>query len=118
MANKNPNTKGLKPFKKGYDPRRNLKGKPASFDQLRKLAQQLANSKLEEGSNVTIIQDILLQMTQDKRLMKDFLEFAYGKVPLSQIIKVDDTKQITWKEFIDGYGQDKDPKPKSGNNKS
>lgn len=106
MANKKPNTSGLQPFKKGYDPRRNLKGKPSSFDQLRALAQQLANEKIGEG-NVTILHDILLKMATDKRLMKDFLEFAYGKVPLSQIVDITSGgKALNWKMFINGDSDD------------
>lgn len=108
------NPKKLVPFKKGYDPRRNLKGRPKSFDQLRELAQILANSKADDDSNVTIVQDILYQMATDKKLMKDFLEYAYGKVPLSQIIDVTSGgKPIGWKDFINGNSSDTNAKPSS-----
>lgn len=96
----------LKPFQKGHDPRRNLKGRPKSFDQLRDLAQQLANEKIGEG-NITIVQDILHKMATDKKLMKDFLEFAYGKVPLSQIVDITSGgKALNWMQFINNDNDD------------
>ena len=68
----------LRPFKKD-DPRINRKGRPKSFDQLRALAQEIAHEKFDD--NTTLIEHILNTMAKDKRLMKDFLEYAYGKVP-------------------------------------
>lgn len=108
------NPKKLVPFKKGYDPRRNLKGRPKSFDQLRELAQMLANTKIGNGKDdgdITVVQNILYQMATDKKLMTDFLEYAYGKVPLSQIIDVTSGgKPIGWKDFINGNSEDTDAK--------
>ena len=100
----NPKSKeNLKPFKPGFDERRNLKGKPKSFDQLRDFLQSIAHEETKEGNEVkTNIRKIAEAMISDKRLMKDFLEFAYGKVPLSQMIDVTSGgKPLLWKEFIE-----------------
>lgn len=94
----------LKPFVKG-DPRINRKGRPKSFDQLRDLMQEIANEKIDGDS--TRLYEIVLAMSSDKRLMKDFLEFAYGKVPLSQIVDITSGgKPINWKSFINGNDSD------------
>lgn len=103
----NPKSKAnLKPFKKGFDERRNTNGsRPKSFDELRTLAQRIAGENYDEKK--TVIEQILETMTSDKRLMKDFLEFAYGKVPLSQIVDITSGgKPINWKSFIDGSDSD------------
>ena len=98
----------LKPFKKGFDERRNTNGsRPKSFDELRTLAQKIAGESFDDKK--TVIEQILETMTHDKRLMKDFLEFAYGKVPLSQIVDITSGgKAITWKTFINDNSDDPD----------
>jgi hypothetical protein len=70
-------------FVKG-DPRINKNGRPKSFDELRELAKQLANETIEDkktGLKYTIVEAILKRMASDPKMMKDFLEIAYGKVP-------------------------------------
>lgn len=71
-------------FKKN-DPRINRKGRPKSFDALRRLAQQIACEviTLPDGSNVSRVEQMLREMTgsEDARQMIPFLEIAYGKVP-------------------------------------
>ncbi len=95
----------LKPFKKGFDERRNVNGsRPKSFDELRSLAQRIASENFDDKK--TVIEQILETMTKDKRLMKDFLEFAYGKVPLSQIVDIHGSVNVNWKQFIDGSDSD------------
>jgi len=110
---KKRNISGLKPFKKGFDERRNLKGRPKTFDQLRELFQQIANEEVEhEGKKITRAAFIGLMMA-DKQ-MKEFLEYAYGKVPLSQMIDVTSGgKPLLWKEFIDHADDDTDTKSSS-----
>lgn len=76
------NTSGLIPFKSGYDPRRNLKGRPKSFDELRELFQKVAHDEVTvDGKKMTRAEAIAILMTTDKNMMKEFLEYAYGKVP-------------------------------------
>lgn len=69
-------------FTKG-DPRINRKGRPRSFDALRKLAQQIAIEKAE-GRDTTKIEQMLRDMAANKHDPRDrhkFIEIAYGKVP-------------------------------------
>lgn len=112
----NPKSKeNLKPFKPGFDERRNLKGKPKSFDQLRDFLQSIAQEEIKDGNETkTRIRKIAEAMISDKRLMKDFLEFAYGKVPLSQIVDITSGgKPLGWKDFIDGNSDDTESKTSS-----
>lgn len=78
-----------KRFKKG-DPRINRKGRPKSFDTLRSLAQEVAHevAKKKDGSEVvidnhkvTVIEAILRQWAADHKRQKDFVEYAFGRVP-------------------------------------
>ena len=79
-----------KPFNKGYDPRRNLKGRPRSYDQLRELgldiAEQIATSKDGQaitwnGQEITFAEFIMLGWAMDKRLQERFIAYTYGNVP-------------------------------------
>lgn len=74
----------LIPFAKGDDPRRNTKGRPKNFDQLRKLFQEIAGEEIADGKSketITRVYNIGRAMSSDKKLMRDFLEFTFGKVP-------------------------------------
>jgi hypothetical protein len=86
----NRNTSGLEPFAKGYDPRRNLKGRPKSFDQLRALAQDIAEQIATKadgtplkwnGQEITFAEFVLLSWVTDKKYLEKFVDVAYGKVP-------------------------------------
>src|SRR3990170_6666304 len=94
--------RGLIPFKPGFDPRRNTKGRPKSFDQLRELFQMIAEDNIEvEDTKLTRAEAIGLAMSSDKKLMREFLEFAYGKVPLSQIVDITSGgKPLVWRDFV------------------
>lgn len=77
-------------FKKGYDPRRNMNGRPKAFDQWRKLAQdigeQIATKKTGEpllwnGQEITFAELVQLSWITDKKFMEKWAEAAFGKVP-------------------------------------
>ena len=86
-----------KPFVKG-DPRINYKGRPKKFDALRELAQQIAHEKavakggqtlVVHGRSVTTTEAILRSWATSKnsRLQQQFIEIAYGKVPVVTEVK-------------------------------
>jgi len=76
--------RGLKPFVKG-DPRINRSGRPKSFDQLRALAQGIAEETVttSRGARVTVAEAIFRSWAVSKEpiLQKSFMEYAFGKVP-------------------------------------
>ena len=80
MANPDPKTDHLTPFKKG-DKRINRSGRPKNFDKLRKLAIKIA---AEEAANtgMTRVELMLTAMASSKNAQdrKLFLEYAFGKV--------------------------------------
>ena len=77
-----PNPQNLKPFTKG-DKRINRKGRPKSFDALRKLAQSIAAEELQstDGDVITRIEALLRVMSTSRNPAdrKTFLEYAFGK---------------------------------------
>jgi len=89
----NPNS--LVPFKKGTDPRRNVKGRVKSQDKLRekilaKLNKQATaqGKPLEiDGEAVTNLDVVLDQWMKNPKLQALLIEYGYGKVP--QIVKGD-----------------------------
>lgn len=77
------NEKNLRPFAKGADKRRNMKGRPRhpkNFAELREAIQAF----LAEPStkNKSRLDAVLAAMARNKGERKALLEFAYGKVPL------------------------------------
>ena len=101
MAN-NPNaTKNLKPFKKGKDPRRNMNGRPKSFDVLRKLAQRVAgqDAVTKDGEILSRIELMFMAMSTSKNAAdrRLFLEYAFGKVKDELEVKTD-TIEVTIKK--------------------
>jgi len=65
----------------GFDPKRNLKGRPKSFDEVRALAQELAHES--EPNRHTAIENVLRRWmhSSEPALQKAFVEYAFGKVP-------------------------------------
>jgi len=95
-------TKDLIPFVKG-DPRINRKGRPKSFDALRKLAVQIAGEQAGE-TELTRVQLMLKAMASSKnpRDRELFLAYAYGKPRVDMDITsggkpLDIT--LTWRTF-------------------
>lgn len=67
-------------FRPGFDPRRNLKGRPRSFDQARALAQEIVHRKLL-SSDRTVIEGIFEAWAKDPKHQLDLIQYAFGKVP-------------------------------------
>jgi hypothetical protein len=82
MANPNPKTDQLTPFVKG-DKRINRKGRPRTFDALRKLAIKIAGETIPnpQGEDYTRIEAMLRVLTSSKAPADRalFLAYAYGK---------------------------------------
>ena len=91
---KTVNNENLKPFVKG-DKRINRKGRPKSFDALRKLAQQIAAEELQstDGDTITRIEALLRVMSTSRNPAdrKTFLEYAFGK-PKEEIEQTGESK--------------------------
>lgn len=86
----NPAT--LKPFKKGYDARRNSKGRPKDIPGLKELLLSIAHEDATgkdgqplviNGHKATVIEAVMRQMLQSKnpRDRQIVLEYMFGKVP-------------------------------------
>ncbi len=69
-----------KPFVNGNDPRRNLKGRPKTFEAAREIAQALSH---EEKNGKMAIERLLRSWlnSDEPTLQKAFVEYAFGKVP-------------------------------------
>ncbi len=95
-----------RPFVNGNDPRRNLKGRPRTFDQARALAQSIAHERttLFKGKLMTVAEKILREWAESKepQLQKAFIEYCFGKVP----DKLESTGLENKKTLILHYGHE------------
>ena len=98
MANPDPKTDQLTPFVKG-DKRINRKGRPKSFDALRKLAVKIAGENVPE-SEVTRIEAMLRVMSSSRNPADRalFLAYAYGK-PKEEVEQSGEVKVVI--EYVD-----------------
>lgn len=106
------NLEKRKPFVKG-DPRINPGGKVKNFDELRQFMQEIAHENVDtiKKEKILRLRELVLKLPP-----KEFLEFAYGKVPLSQIVDITSGgKPIGWKDFINN---DSDTDAKTGDKQS
>lgn len=94
MPNHNPPTNGFDKRPQAI----NKKGKPKTFDALRSLAVGMASEQavdkngepiLLHGKPVTNAQLVLYQWLTDKKHQKDFIEVAFGKVPVAIDLSAD-----------------------------
>jgi hypothetical protein len=87
-ASKLSRTRGLKPFQKGSDSRRNTRGRPKTFDMLREIAQRIGAETIQDDNGDTImrIEEVLrsLASSRDPQAKRIFLEYGYGK-PVDKI---------------------------------
>ena len=99
LTSKEKSLSNLRPFVKG-DPRINRNGRPKAFDALRAVAHELANEIAKDksgnpvkidGKEVTVAEMILNQMARDPKQRAEFLEIAFGKVPIG--IELDNDPQ-------------------------
>ena len=72
-----------KPFTKGSDPRRNTRGRPKNFDELRRLSQLIGAEETTDskGNVMTRIEHVLrkLAASSDPQALRIFLEYGFGR---------------------------------------
>jgi hypothetical protein len=75
------NPQNLKPFKKGVDPRRNVKGRPKVLPPLEKLLIEVLGSEDDQKSQAQAVLNTLLARAKkgDVRAAEILLDRAYGK---------------------------------------
>ncbi len=89
--NKNPKRENLKPFKKGKDDRRNLKGRPTKLPELDKLLIDVLG---EEKDGIEAAKAVLMALRNkairgDVRAAEVLLERAYGKTKQNLDLKAE-----------------------------
>jgi hypothetical protein len=112
MANPNPNTSGLKPLKKGYDPRRNVKGVPRDAILMRKHMRKIAAELIgADETEMTRLDALLRQLftsrnpahnklalqVLDPKILTEQLDLTSGGQAITKIVV----------EWTDDNGEDK-----------
>lgn len=98
--------KHLKPFKKGFDPRRNIKGAPKKLPLLKELMKEMlgadSDTPINESPIAKVIQALIDETTnkskgaQRANAAKELLDRAFGKVKAAEDEKSD--QPIVWNE--------------------
>lgn len=98
--------KHLKPFKKGFDPRRNIKGAPKKLPLLKELMKEMlgadSDTPINESPIAKVIQALIDETTnkskgaQRANAAKELLDRAFGKVKAAEDEKSD--QPIIWNE--------------------
>jgi len=108
------NEQNLKPFKKGYDPRRNLKGVPkdaiAARKLFRKVGAELLRIQEKQANGENVEYDItrmeaMIRLKFSSRAPADFQTILKAMYPGLLRDEVDVTskgEKITWADFIKG----------------
>lgn len=79
----NPNT--LKPFRSGYDPRRNLKGRPVGSKNMKTIIMEVLQQQVGEGKNRKTLEKLLVEriiqlaLKGDRQMIKMIWEYRDGK---------------------------------------
>lgn len=109
------------PFRPG-DPRINKKGRPKTFENLRKMAQEVAEEPAldaeghpvlgPDGEPMTRAEVILRQWSKDPdfRKQQSFLEVAYGRVPqpVEAKVEVSGPIPISLVDYREGVSEDEE----------
>jgi hypothetical protein len=80
------NTNNLKPFQSGFDPRRNIKGRPIGAKSIRSKFDEILQRKASDASDKTI-QDVLVEkiikmaLDENFQMIKLIWEYRDGKPP-------------------------------------
>jgi hypothetical protein len=108
------NPENLVPFKKGTDPRRNVKGRIKTQDKLRdKILEKLNKQALAkgeplliDGNPVTNLDVILDQWMKSERKQALLMEYGFGKVPQAVALQNPDGSNL---EIVVTYANKRDP---------
>ena len=99
------NDENLKPFKKGYDPRRNVKGVPKDVLELRRLAKQVLAEQLEmpDKKKVRRLVAMLRRMTSanNPKAWEDVIKLAYPGALVDNVDLTSGGEKIIVKVGID-----------------
>jgi hypothetical protein len=118
----------LKPFVAGFDPRRNLNGRPKDHDALRDFIREIASDpvELKDGTKVPRLALMIANMMASGQAHdhSTILEHAWGKVPQEVDLNFSKMTDAQLRDFIEntareiglgvGGSQEPGPEDKSG----
>ena len=118
------NTQNLKPFKKGHDPRRNLKGRPKVEGSITREMMKLLKQKIETSQGKMTRMELLCNILLDKavkgntkavKIILDRIDGKVRRIPKNNAVIAheklsDEEKDRVIKLFSNGPG----PRPDTG----